>query len=287
MRDRQKRAHHAPGHLFTLPIQVRPVAGEGFTSFIERLAAANHLKAGHLRTYLCGPPLHRGHPRWERLAAVTGREPQVLREILENTRCTECGGLLPITPVGSPRRQRCSQACRQKSYRKRHPKPRKQRAVACTGCGQHLTVAPGGETRRWCSASCREKGFRQRQREEPDALAAPTQRATPAAASLKSSPGAAGSAGAQSPAATGPTYSAVWPGANLLCPHRHPTHHRNPTGSLPNMRRVSFRWPVVLHSWPQRPTVVNGWEGARPVGPLRTATPSAKQGPAGSQSVFE
>lgn len=39
MRNRQKRAHHPLGRLITLPIQVRPVAGEGSTSVTERLAA--------------------------------------------------------------------------------------------------------------------------------------------------------------------------------------------------------------------------------------------------------
>lgn len=87
----REQASHAPGRLTTLPIQIRPIAGEGPKSFIERLAAANHLKPGHLRTHLCESRLHRGRPTWERLAAASGREPANLREILDAAQCPECG----------------------------------------------------------------------------------------------------------------------------------------------------------------------------------------------------
>lgn len=153
-----------------LPIQVRPVAGERATSFIARLAAANHLKVDHLRTFLCEPPLHRGHPSWSRLAAVAGRDPDALREILDRTQCAECRKDM-LHQGRNTQRQTCSQACRQKAYRRRHPKPQKQQAVTCPSCGKKLIVAVHGETRRWCSASCRQEGYRQRQREHADALA--------------------------------------------------------------------------------------------------------------------
>ncbi|PZT77302.1 MULTISPECIES: TniQ family protein [unclassified Streptomyces] len=154
--------------LARLPIQVRPIAGERARSFIVRLAAANHLKADHLRSFLCEPPLHRGHPSWSRLAAVTGRDPDALREILDRTHCAQCGN----PTLGISHKQTCSQACRQKAYRRRHPKPNRQQTVACQFCGRKLIITVHGETRRWCSAGCRQKGYRQRQRERAEALAA-------------------------------------------------------------------------------------------------------------------
>ncbi|MGW3661280.1 hypothetical protein ACWD6R_39145 [Streptomyces sp. NPDC005151] len=153
-----------------LPIQVRPVAGERARSFIARLAAANHLKADHLRTFLCEPPLHRGKPTWPRLATVTGRDPEALRGILDRTQCAECRKFM-LYQGSNSLRQTCSQACRQKIYRRRHPKPLKQQAVTCQFCGKKLIIAAHRETRRWCSASCRQKGYRQRQGENAEALA--------------------------------------------------------------------------------------------------------------------
>lgn len=153
-----------------LPIQVRPVAGERTRSFIARLAAANHLKADHLRTFLCEPPLHRGKPTWPRLATVTGRDPEALREILNRTQCAECREFM-LYQGSNSLRQTCSQACRQKIYRRRHPKPLKQQAATCQFCGKKLIIAAHRETRRWCSASCRQKGYRQRQGEHAEALA--------------------------------------------------------------------------------------------------------------------
>ncbi|MFJ5811190.1 tetratricopeptide repeat protein [Streptomyces sp. NPDC093093] len=133
-----------------LPIQPRPRAGEGRTAFIEHLATANFLKPSFLRGYLRDPDSPKTAPSWERLAAVTGRDPVRLREIQEGKQCVECGRPLPIMDYLTPR-QRCSQACRQKSYRKRTPKPLKAiRITNCQGCGTR--DGPPSRTR---SRSCR------------------------------------------------------------------------------------------------------------------------------------
>ncbi|MFJ7261374.1 TniQ family protein [Streptomyces globosus] len=157
---------------------MRPVAGEGISSFIERLAAANHLNVRLLRTYLRDPPSsQRGSPSWERLATATGREPSTLREILENTQCIECGAFLPPAPARGGPRQQCSAACRQRSYRKRSRKPPQQReahtapapvpapapapapARSCDACGTRLER---GSRKRWCSRRCKSWAYTRR-----------------------------------------------------------------------------------------------------------------------------
>lgn len=55
-----------------LPIQPRPRAGEGRTTFIERLATANFLRPSYLRAYLRDPDSKKAAPSWERLARITG-----------------------------------------------------------------------------------------------------------------------------------------------------------------------------------------------------------------------
>lgn len=157
-----------------LPRQIGPVAGEGLKSFIERLAAANHIKATYLRRYLVDPPWSwSGSPSWERLAAVVGRDPSSLKEILAGTRCVECG-TLSFKRMNGSTRQTCSHACRQKAYRRRNPKPqREERHLICQGCGTELAFGAGAATRRWCSDSCRQKAYRQRRREKAEALPSP------------------------------------------------------------------------------------------------------------------
>lgn len=157
-----------------LPRQIRPVAGEGLTSFIERLAAANHVKATYLRRYLVDPPWSwSGSPSWERLAAVVGRDPSSLKEILLGRRCIECG-TVTFQPHGGSPRQTCSQACRQATYRRRNPKPQKEeRRAACQGCGEKLTFVARGAPRSWCSVSCRQIAERQRRRDRADARRTP------------------------------------------------------------------------------------------------------------------
>ncbi|MFE0908143.1 hypothetical protein ACFW3Y_33530 [Streptomyces rochei] len=157
-----------------LPRQIRPVAGEGLTSFIERLATANHIKTSYLRRYLVDPPWSwKGSPSWERLAAVVGRDPSSLKKILLSRRCVACGAVT-FQPAGGSPRQTCSQACRQEAYRRRNPKPQKEeRHAACQGCGEKLTFVPRGATRLWCSDSCRQDAERQRRREKAEANRAP------------------------------------------------------------------------------------------------------------------
>ncbi|WP_078495945.1 TniQ family protein [Streptomyces sp. LaPpAH-108] len=113
-----------------LPFQVRPRAGEGIRSFIVRLAHANHLPPRYLRTYLCEPPEHLGLPSWTRLAAATGRAPETLVATLETRRCLECDGEIPPSDVIGRQALRCSQACREKAYRKRLPRARSRRPPA-------------------------------------------------------------------------------------------------------------------------------------------------------------
>lgn len=152
-------------------MRVRPVAGARAKSYVERLATANHLKAGFLWSYLCEPALHRGPLSWDRLAAVSGREPANLREIIDRTQCIGCGKIAFLQDTNRFR-QICSPACRQKAYRRRKPRPRKQQTTECQICGKKLALASRGDKfRRWCSQACRQKGHQQRQREQAAALA--------------------------------------------------------------------------------------------------------------------
>lgn len=148
-----------------LPFQVRPQSGEGPRSFIIRLAQANCLPAAYLRKYLTQPPVHRGTPTWDRIAAVAGRDPAELRQILETVECTECGK--PIRPLASfgvtPRT--CSKACRQRRYRKGIPAS-DWKKVPCHVCGQ-LMRPRLGQRRRMCSSHCRRLAFQFRQHGEP------------------------------------------------------------------------------------------------------------------------
>lgn len=161
----REQAPHAPGRLHTLPIQIRPIAGEGPKSFIERLAAANHLKPRHLRTYLCEPPLHRGRPTWERLAAASGREPANLREILDAAQCPECGRPLPATRAGQ-RRRWCSSACRENSQHRWNYQ--EDRVALCETCGKKMTIAARGPTPMWCSPTCCQAARRTRRQSETE-----------------------------------------------------------------------------------------------------------------------
>lgn len=158
----------ATSALMPLPIQIRPVAGEGAKSFIKRLATANHLKAAALRSFLCEPPMHQGSPQWRRLAAVTRREPSLLQEILENTRCAECGALLPLSPASSCQQRPCSPDRLDDSTGPQHLKPRKQSSLACGACRKKLITSALDGTQRWCSSTCHRKGQRRQSKEAED-----------------------------------------------------------------------------------------------------------------------
>ncbi|MCE4941894.1 TniQ family protein [Streptomyces albulus] len=68
--------------LSQLPIQVRPRPGEPIGSYIRRLARANHLKPSYLHGFLTGSTNWFGKPQLERLAALTGRSPDLLQRAL-------------------------------------------------------------------------------------------------------------------------------------------------------------------------------------------------------------
>lgn len=74
---------NTPDHLpRPLPIRPRPVAGESPTSYIRRLANANHLRPGHLRRLLDGRPDHETTIRMDWLAALAGRSLPALQQAL-------------------------------------------------------------------------------------------------------------------------------------------------------------------------------------------------------------
>lgn len=201
-----------------LPVQPRPRAGEGRTAFIERLATANFLRPSYLRAYLRDPDSTKAAPSWERLAAVTGRDPVLLQEVLERKQCVECGRPLPIGDSLTMRR-RCSQACRQESYRKRHPKPLKAtRITHCQECGQRLSYHR--QPRQYCSPTCRQAAYRRRMNAaRPPQIRAKSCRACEA----PSSPAPPPRSTVRSAAPAGPTPPDASIAASHPCPSRPPT----------------------------------------------------------------
>lgn len=152
-------------HVARLPFQVRPKSGEGARTFITRLAQANCLPPPYLRKYLADPPMHRGLPSWDRLAAAAGRDPSELRQILETIQCEECGA--PMRPMASfgVKPLTCSRSCRQKRYRRRIPAAELTK-VPCRVCGRAMRFRLG-QRRYMCSSHCRRVAFQFRQRGEP------------------------------------------------------------------------------------------------------------------------
>lgn len=73
---------HDTGPPSPLPIRPRPVAGEPVSSYVRRLAAANHLPPSYLRGYLAGPPAYLHGIKPERLAILSGRTAAVLEQTL-------------------------------------------------------------------------------------------------------------------------------------------------------------------------------------------------------------
>lgn len=65
-----------------LPVRIRLQSGESTDSYIRRLARANHLKPSYLHGFLTASLNWFGKPRLERLAAATGRSPEVLERVL-------------------------------------------------------------------------------------------------------------------------------------------------------------------------------------------------------------
>ena len=70
------------GRMPPLPVRSRPVAGESVSSYVRRLAVANHLRPSYLRGYLAGPPRYLGPIQPGRLAVLSGRTVAVLERTL-------------------------------------------------------------------------------------------------------------------------------------------------------------------------------------------------------------
>lgn len=139
-----------------LPFQIRPIAGEGGPAFITRLARANQLPPAYLRKFLAKPPLHRGIPSWDRLAAVTGRDADQLRVTLETRQCRECGTDIPPSSAFGRRAFLCSVRCRDRISRKRFTK------APCRICQKPMRIRIG-QRHRLCSSPCRRRAYLIRQ----------------------------------------------------------------------------------------------------------------------------
>ncbi|GAA3481685.1 hypothetical protein GCM10018966_062160 [Streptomyces yanii] len=155
--------------LIPLPFRIRPTADDGRDKFVERLAEANRIKADYLRKVLREPPDQRGLVQWERLAAVTGRDPSELSDFLGHSRCRGCGIILPLHNKVSVRRT-CSAACRTKTHRQRllspdDGDPQTHCVFDCARWGRNVVVPAQEHRRRYCSRTCREQAREQRQGE--------------------------------------------------------------------------------------------------------------------------
>jgi hypothetical protein len=80
-----------------LPIRPRPMTGESTTSYIRRLARANHLRPRLLTRYLRGGPGTTTSIRLDWLAALSGRNPADLAKALTEFRAEH-----PPAPLPSP-----------------------------------------------------------------------------------------------------------------------------------------------------------------------------------------
>jgi hypothetical protein len=73
---------HDASQLASLPIRPRPAAGEPVSSYVRRLARANHLRPSYLHGCLTGPPDYLRAISPERLAIMSGRTAAVLERTL-------------------------------------------------------------------------------------------------------------------------------------------------------------------------------------------------------------
>lgn len=80
-----------------LPFTVKPRPGEHYTTYLHRLAQANHLRPSLLRAYVNAHAHAAEAFRLERLAALSGRTPQALRHTL-----TGVPALKSPPPPGAP-----------------------------------------------------------------------------------------------------------------------------------------------------------------------------------------
>jgi len=89
---------HDASRLAPLPIRPRPAAGEPVSSYVRRLARANHLRPSYLHGYLAGPPDYLRAISPQRLAVLSGRTAAVLERTL--TGLTRPGRDTPGQPSG-------------------------------------------------------------------------------------------------------------------------------------------------------------------------------------------
>ena len=89
---------HDASRLAPLPIRPRPAAGEPVSSYVRRLARANHLRPSYLHGYLAGPPDYLRAISPQRLAVLSGRTAAVLERTL--TGLTRPGRGTPGQPSG-------------------------------------------------------------------------------------------------------------------------------------------------------------------------------------------
>ncbi len=87
---------HDASRLAPLPIRPRPAAGEPVSSYVRRLARANHLRPSYLHGYLAGPPGYLRAISPQRLAVLSGRTAAVLERTL--TGLTRPGRDTPCQP---------------------------------------------------------------------------------------------------------------------------------------------------------------------------------------------
>jgi hypothetical protein len=148
-----------------LPIQVRPIAGEGGRSFLIRLARANYLPFAYLRKFLIEPPGGRGAPSWDRLAAVTGRDAAQLRKILEAATCKQCGGPMPppTSSFGHQSALYCSSVCR----KRKEKILRISTTAPCRICHKPMRIQIG-QRHRLCSSFCRRTAYLMRRGKQAD-----------------------------------------------------------------------------------------------------------------------
>lgn len=181
-----------------LPIPTRLRPGDTAAEYVTRLAAANHLPLAYLRGYLRPSGRFSTTVDLERLAAISGYDPEVLLRAFTAPRCLNCGAVLP----GRKREGSvtwCSATCRQAAADSRRPKPWAEQTTwstsRCATCfaemirpywepfcsAQCRKAAPAGESRCrkcggqierpavgrpaiWCSPRCRRAGYESRRR---------------------------------------------------------------------------------------------------------------------------
>ena len=90
-----------PEPLTALPVRVRPRHGETASSYLGRLARANHLRPSYLRSVI-GRPSQPGTIRADRLAAISGRPADALRHTLAGLDRRPGGGPPQLVRTRSP-----------------------------------------------------------------------------------------------------------------------------------------------------------------------------------------